>query len=87
MRKAAALAIALMITMAAASSDAEDAPSTTPATKVEDASLQGYAAQAPQCLEWSDGCAVCARESATAAAHCSTPGVACQPNAIQCSKP
>jgi hypothetical protein len=86
MKKAAALALALMIPMGAASSYAEDAPSTTPA-KAEDASLQSYAAQAPQCLEWSDGCAVCARDSAAGAAHCSTPGVACQPDAIQCKKP
>ena len=29
------------------------------------------------CLEWSDGCVVCAREAD--GPHCSTPGIACQP--------
>jgi hypothetical protein len=77
----------LALLVGAPPSWADDAPANPAPAKAEDASLQGYAVQAPQCLEWSDGCAVCARDSATAAAHCSTPGVACQPDPIRCSKP
>jgi hypothetical protein len=66
---------------------ADDAPATPAPAKAEERSLQGYAAQAPHCLEWTDGCAVCARGAEAAESHCSTPGVACQPSAIQCSKP
>jgi hypothetical protein len=36
------------------------------------------------CLEWSDGCVVCAREAD--GPHCSTPGIACQPVEIACRK-
>ena len=36
------------------------------------------------CLEWSDGCAVCAR--APDGPHCSTPGIACQPAGIACRR-
>jgi hypothetical protein len=56
-----------------------------PAQAGEQASLEGFAAAAPFCLEWSDGCAVCARDDNNVA-HCSTPGVACQPTAIACRR-
>jgi hypothetical protein len=51
----------------------------------EQSSLQGYATAAPRCVEWSDGCAVCAR-AGDGAAQCSTPGIACQPGPIVCTK-
>ena len=50
----------------------------------EEASLEGYGAAHPQCREWSDGCAVCLRDSGV---HCSTPGIACQPQEIACKAP
>ena len=60
---------------------ADEAPAPSPA---EQASLQGFAAAHPACLEWSDGCAVCKRADAV---HCSTPGIACQPREIACKSP
>jgi hypothetical protein len=36
----------------------------------------------PTCLEWSDGCTVCARTPGGPA--CSTPGIACVPQERQC---
>ena len=50
----------------------------------EQASLQSFAAAHPDCVEWSDGCAVCRRDTAM---HCSLPGIACQPSAIACKRP
>jgi len=62
---------------------ADDAPTAKPSA--EQVSLEGYAATAPLCLEWSDGCATCARDDKNSA-HCSTPGIACQPGPIVCRK-
>jgi hypothetical protein len=61
---------------------AEDA---LPPTSAEQTSMEGFAGAAPLCLEWSDGCAICARDDANAV-HCSTPGVACQPSSIICRR-
>jgi hypothetical protein len=61
----------------------ETAPASPPSS--EEKSLQGYGLTAPRCAEWTDGCAVCARGGDNVA-HCSTPGVACQPGAVVCSK-
>jgi hypothetical protein len=62
---------------------ADDAPATKASS--EQLSLEGYAAAAPLCLEWSDGCATCARDD-DSAAHCSTPGIACQAGPIACRR-
>jgi hypothetical protein len=51
----------------------------------EETSLRGFGLQNAQCVEWSDGCAVCLRDEKDAA-HCSTPGIACQPAAIACRR-
>jgi hypothetical protein len=64
-----------------ASADETRPPSSTPGA-VETMSLEGYALAAPRCAEWTDGCASCLRDSG--GAHCSTPGVACQPGPIFC---
>jgi hypothetical protein len=77
-----ALAILALLAFACGPARAEDALRPTPA---EQTSMEGFAAAAPLCLEWSDGCAVCARDGANAA-HCSTPGVACQPGEIVCRR-
>ncbi|HXW21153.1 MAG TPA: hypothetical protein VEK35_11665 [Roseiarcus sp.] len=71
-----------LLAFACGAANAEDA---RPATSAEEASMEGFAAAAPLCLEWGDGCAVCARDE-TDAVHCSTPGVACQPGAIACRR-
>jgi hypothetical protein len=55
----------------------------TAGPSAEELSLEGFGAKTPACLEWSDGCAVCARDDRQAA-HCSTPGIACQPGPIAC---
>ena len=44
-----------------------------------------FGADNPGCLEWTDGCVVCKRLDADAAA-CSTPGVACLPQEPTCKK-
>ena len=41
-------------------------------------SLQGFGVKNPLCREWGDDCSVCLRDDKDAA-HCSTPGIACQP--------
>jgi hypothetical protein len=48
-------------------------------------SIQAYATDNPSCLEWTDGCTICAK-SDTGAVACSTPGIACQPAGLQCKK-
>ena len=51
----------------------------------EEVSLRGFGPLNAQCLEWSDGCAICLRDEKDAV-HCSTPGIACQPAAIACRR-
>jgi hypothetical protein len=65
---------------------ADEAPAPVPnlAPVVNEAlSLQGFGAQNPLCREWGDDCSICLRDDKDAA-HCSTPGVACQPASIVC---
>jgi hypothetical protein len=50
----------------------------------EQATLQSFGASHPECVEWSDGCAVCKR---TMSVGCSTPGIACEPRDIACKAP
>ncbi len=54
------------------------------APMAEALSLQQFANDFPQCMEWSDGCSTCQR---TDKVHCSTPGILCQPSVISCSVP
>ncbi len=51
----------------------------------EQLSLQGFGLQNASCLEWSDLCTICARDEG-GAMKCSTPGIACQPEAIVCRR-
>ena len=60
-------------------------PVATPPLSREDLSLQGFALQNRLCREWSDGCSVCMRDE-EGAPHCSTPGIACQPEPIRCRR-
>jgi hypothetical protein len=78
------LLVVLGLAFVPAPAGADEAPAAAvrPIPPAEEASLEGFAAGAPLCLEWSDGCAVCARDGK--AAHCSTPGIACQPGPIVC---
>jgi hypothetical protein len=74
----------LLLSPAVVPARADETKLASPASP-EEKSLQGYGLTAPRCIEWTDGCAVCAR-SGDNVAHCSTPGVACQPGAVVCSK-
>jgi hypothetical protein len=51
----------------------------------QERSLQGFGAQTLNCVEWSDSCSICLRDE-SGAMHCSTPGIACQPEAIACRR-
>ena len=60
-------------------------PALADETPTPDPTLAAFAAQNPACLEWTDACAICKRDDA-GVGHCSTPGIACQPQALACSK-
>ena len=79
-----AACLAALATGANAAGMNTPAPTPTPLTP-EQLSLQGFGAQTPGCLEWGDSCSICKRDEASAA-HCSTPGIACQPEAIVCKQ-
>ena len=80
-----AFGFAASISLAGADETAAPPQSPTPAQN-ESLSLQGFGAKNPLCREWGDDCSVCLRDDKDAA-HCSTPGVACQPAAIICRQP
>ena len=48
-------------------------------------SMPAYADVEPKCQEWTNSCSVCARNE-KGAAQCSTPGPACQPKEIVCTR-
>jgi hypothetical protein len=84
------VAVGLAALLSLAGADEPPAPTAnppvaTPPPSQEGPSLQGFALQNPLCHEWSDGCSVCMRDEKDAP-HCSTPGVACQPEAIRCRR-
>ncbi len=54
-----------------------------PSAPAKNDTVHGYAQTAPDCLAWSDGCVICARDEKSAP-HCSTPGIACIPVAVSC---
>ena len=69
----------------AASPPVTSPPAASAPPSPEELSLRGFGAQNAQCLEWTDSCAVCLRDEKDAA-HCSTPGIACQPQPIVCRR-
>jgi hypothetical protein len=83
------VAVGFAASLSVAAADEAPAPAFNPPaaapSRVEELSLQGFAAPNPLCREWSDGCSVCARDD-TDAPHCSTPGIACQPEPIRCRR-
>jgi len=46
--------------------------------------VMAYGDSHAACLEWGDGCVVCARGAD--GPHCSTPGIACQPSETACKR-
>ncbi|ATQ68930.1 MULTISPECIES: hypothetical protein [Methylosinus] len=79
MRPAALLALISALLIAPARG--EDAPSQE--QPVQEKPTQAYGEDHPSCLEWTDGCLVCARQDDGAAA-CSMVGAACLPAAVSC---
>ena len=79
------LGLWLLGPLSLACADEATSPPANPPLSVEALSLQGFGAQNGLCLEWGDGCSVCLRDDKDAA-HCSTPGIACQPAAIACRR-
>jgi len=59
---------------------------TAPAFAAEPKPPQTYGADAPNCLEWTDGCVICRKLEDNDAA-CSTAGFACVAREIACLKP
>jgi hypothetical protein len=55
------------------------------AAAVEEKPVQAYGEDHPACLEWTDGCLVCARLE-DGSAGCSMVGAACLPAAVSCLK-
>ncbi len=81
------VAVGFAASLSLAGADEAPAPAVNPPAAapapLEGVSLQEFAAQNPLCREWSDGCVICARGD-TDAPHCSTPGIACQPESVRC---
>jgi hypothetical protein len=68
----------------ASSEPAPVAPPPLPGKKSPpDISMEAYGTSNPQCMEWTDSCQICARDSQNQTA-CSTPGIACLPGEISC---
>lgn len=61
-----------------------DAPTAPRLPKPLKPSIGGWGAAHPKCLEWSNGCQICARGERETA--CSTPGIACVPGVIVCRR-
>jgi hypothetical protein len=78
LRRAGLLAVLLLF---AAPLRAQDTPATPPPTELQ--TVQSYGAKNPDCLEWTDTCAVCKRGDDGKVA-CSTPGIACTQQPIVC---
>ena len=78
------IALAVLLALAAPAF-ADDTPTPAATPSPVDATMATFGAHNAECLEWTDSCAVCKRD-ATGVANCSTPGIACQPNPIVCSK-
>ncbi len=68
--------------LAAAQADAPK-PEPLPPPEAGPATVFTYAADNPDCVEWTNACQICNRD-ARGAAQCSTSGIACVPGAIVC---
>jgi hypothetical protein len=83
------VAVGFAASFSVAAADEAPAPTVNPPPaarpRAAELSLQGFATQNPLCREWSDGCSICARDDNNAR-HCSTPGIACQPEPIRCRR-
>jgi hypothetical protein len=74
---------AVLTLAASARADEQSAPKMPAPERA--VSMPAYADADPKCLEWTNACSVCARNEARAP-QCSTPGPACLPKAIVCTR-
>jgi len=75
------LVVPLLLALAFPSPALCDAPK---AEAMPSGPVMAYGDSHAACLEWGDGCVVCARE--VDGPHCSTPGIACQPGETACKR-
>jgi hypothetical protein len=76
------LALALS-TCAAMAGEPAPAPGVTAGDAASARDLETYGEADATCLEWSNGCQVCRRQP-DGGWGCSTPGIACVPEAVTC---
>ncbi len=86
--RSAGLAVGLVFALGLAAAFADDVPApSVPAPAANDpqeaASMQAFGTKMPDCIEWTDSCRICKRDSA-GVPQCSTPGIACLPEATIC---
>jgi hypothetical protein len=79
------IAIGIVACSVALSGALADRAKTPPVPAQHPVPIQAYGTDNPTCLEWTDGCTICAKSEAGAIA-CSTPGIACQKAGLQCKK-
>jgi hypothetical protein len=78
------LCLAIGVSLARADELAPPAmPQTPPAQAGSVHEVETYGDADATCLEWSNGCQVCRRQPSGGWA-CSTPGIACVPEAVTC---
>ena len=80
LRIVAPLALGLLAFGCGARADSFKAP---PVHQGPAVSIQAYGKQNPECLNWTNGCVLCATDPA-GLSQCSTPGIACQPRGLTC---
>ena len=81
MRSILTATVALMLVAAASA----QTPSQSPPPAEQAASMRGFGDADKTCQEWNDGCVTCRRPDAGEAV-CSNIGIACQPQAISCTR-
>ena len=77
------IALAVLTLAANARADEQGAPKMPAPERAY--SMPAYADADPKCKEWTNACSVCARNEA-GAPQCSTPGPACLPKEIVCTR-
>lgn len=78
------LVLALALAALPAAADEPRAPKMPkPAAEPHPAS---FGARDRACLEWTDACQICARDAAGGEPRCSTPGIACTPARVSCTR-
>lgn len=77
------IALAVLTLAASARADEQSAPKMPAPERV--VSMPAFADADPKCQEWTNACSVCVRNE-KGAPQCSTPGPACLPKEIFCTR-